>query len=136
VSRENVELVRGMFRDLDGVYGLIGVTAPDFVWDLTTFEGWTEQGEFHGLDAFVGFLRTWVEPYEEWNVEIESILDADGGDVVAILRQKGRLRDSDSAVELHYGIVYTIEGGLVQRARAYATPEKALEAIGLRKETT
>ncbi len=124
-----------MFRDLSGLYGLLAATALDFVWDMTTFEGWADQGEFHGFAAFVGFLHAWVEPYEEWDVEVESIIDGNGDHVVTVLRQKGRLRGSESAVELHYGIVYTVHDGRVRRAQAYATPDQALEAIGLRAET-
>jgi hypothetical protein len=32
---------------------------------------------------------------------------------------------------MHYGLVYTVEKGLISRADFYATPEEALEAAGL-----
>jgi hypothetical protein len=43
------------------------------------------------------------------------------------------LRGSESSVEMHYGIVYTVEEGLIARARLYGTSEEALEAAGLRE---
>ena len=48
--------------------------------------------------------------------------------------QRGRPRNSDSWVEMDYGVVYTIEGGMVRRAKAYATPAEALEAVGLSEQ--
>jgi hypothetical protein len=50
---------------------------------------------------------------------------------VEITRQRGRLRGSDSWIEWRYGIVYTVEEGLIRRGKVYATPEEALEAAGL-----
>jgi hypothetical protein len=34
---------------------------------------------------------------------------------------------------MDYGLVYTVEEGLISRAEFYAIPEKALEAAGLRE---
>jgi len=132
MSQENLEIVRRILSDdTPALYRFIVQTSPDFVWDMSTFEGWPDQGEFHGLEEFIGFLRSWVEPYEEWRIEVEDILDPGGDRVVAVLRQEGRLRDSESRVEMHYGIVYTVKDGTIRRAEVYATPEQALEAAGL-----
>jgi hypothetical protein len=35
---------------------------------------------------------------------------------------------------LHYGIVYTVEEGLIRRADFYVPPEQALEAAGLSEQ--
>ena len=50
---------------------------------------------------------------------------------MATLHQRGKPHGSDSWVEMDYGIVYTVEKGLISRADFYAPPEKALEAAGL-----
>jgi hypothetical protein len=47
------------------------------------------------------------------------------------MNQRGKLAGSDSWVGLRYGIVYTLEEGLIRRAAVYASPEEALEAVGL-----
>ena len=36
-------------------------------------------------------------------------------------------------VEMHYGIVYTVEEGSISRAQFYTTAEEALGAAGLRE---
>ena len=49
------------------------------------------------------------------------------------LHQRGKPHGSDSWVEMEYGLVYTVEAGLIARGDFYATPAKALEAAGLRE---
>jgi ketosteroid isomerase-like protein len=128
VSRGNVELVRSMLTDFSAFNRVLGVLAPDFVWDLSGFEGWTGQSKFEGRDAFIGFMRSWTDPYDDLELETERIVEAESGKVVAVLRQRGRLRGSDSLVEMHYGIAYTVDRGQITRAQVYATPDEALES--------
>jgi ketosteroid isomerase-like protein len=134
MSADNVELVRDALADVVETQRASGAAAPGFVWDMTTFEDWPEQNEFHGVDAFNEFLRRWVEPYDEWTLEVEELHEVADDQVVAVLRQRGRLRDSAAQVEMHYGIVYTVQGRQLQRAQVYATPEEALSSVGLPAE--
>jgi ketosteroid isomerase-like protein len=53
--------------------------------------------------------------------------------VVVTLHQRGKPHDSDSWVEMHYGLIYTVEDGLIVRADFYETPESAIEAAGLQE---
>ena len=62
---------------------------------------------------------------------VETLLAAGVNGVGATLHQRGKPRDSDSWVEMHYGIVYAVDEGLITGARLYPTPEEALEAAGL-----
>jgi ketosteroid isomerase-like protein len=104
---------------------------PDAVFDLSTFSGWPGEPGIRGLDAFVAFRNTWMEPYDDWSYEAEKILDAGTNRVVTIFHQRGKPRGSDSWIEMRYGIVYSVEEGLISRGQVYATPEEALEAVGL-----
>jgi hypothetical protein len=36
-------------------------------------------------------------------------------------------------VNERYGLVYTVEGGLIRRVQMYRTPDEALKAAGLRE---
>jgi hypothetical protein len=58
-------------------------------------------------------------------------VDGGGDRVVATMNQRGKLAGSDSWVGLRYGIVYTVDGGLIRHAAVYASPEEALEAAGV-----
>ena len=136
MAQENIELVRTVlaaFVEVDE--GLVDRQRLEefFAQDaITTFSGFMEEGTtLHSSDEFLELRAAWMEPYDEWMYDVEKILDAGGSRVVATFCQRGRPHDSDSWVEMHYGLVYTIEDGLISRADFYATPEEALEAAGL-----
>jgi ketosteroid isomerase-like protein len=137
MSQENVELARATlaaFVEVDE--GLVEPQrleeffAPDAV---ATFSGFMEDETTLSVSEFLELRAAWMEPYDDWSYEPEKIIDAGGNRVVVTLRQRGKPRGSDSWVEMRYGLVYTIEGGLITRGEFYATPEAALEAAGLRE---
>ena len=135
MSRENVEVVRDALNAWIEVDE--GLAEPDrlaefFVPDAIFAMGKRLGGaELRGVDEFLAWRATWIEPYEEWSYSAEKILDAGANRVVAMFHQRGKLRDSDSWLEWDYGIVYTVEEGLITRGEVYATPVEALEAAGL-----
>ena len=136
MSQENVELARAAlaaFAEVDE--GLVDPQRLEefFARDaVTTFSGFMEdETTLRGAGEFIEFRAAWMEPYDDWSYEPEKILDAGGNRVVVTLHQRGKPRGSDSWVDMHYGLVYTVEKGLISRAEFYATPEEALEAAGL-----
>jgi ketosteroid isomerase-like protein len=136
MSRENVEVVRRFLADLADPLGKPSeslVFPPDVVWDLSAVAGWTGKTRYVGRDEFLEFLRDWVQPYEDWGYEVERLFDGDGDLVVAVLHQHGRLSGGEAQVEMSYGIVYTVRDRQVRHASVYASPEEALEAVGLRE---
>jgi ketosteroid isomerase-like protein len=133
MSRENVEVVAAGYREFQATQRPTGFLAPDLVWDMGTFLGWPDEEEYLGPDGFMEFMAKWRDPYDEWDFELEDVVDADDDRVVAIVRQRGRLKGAGSWVELRFGIVNTVAGGLIRRMEAFATPAEALEAVGLRE---
>jgi ketosteroid isomerase-like protein len=141
MSQENVEMVRAAlntFAELDE--GLVGrerveeFFAQDVITTFSGFAGFMEEGRtLRGADEFLEFRAAWMEPYDDFLYEPVKIIDAGGNRVVATLHQRGKPHGSDSWVEMDYGLVYTVEEGLVTQADFYATPEKALKAAGLQE---
>ena len=141
MSRENVELARAAlnaFAELDE--GLVGrerveeFIAQDVKATFSGFEAFLgKQTMLRGGDEFLEFRAAWMEPYDEFSYEPVRIIDAGGNRVVVTLHQRGKPHGSDSWVEMDYGMVYTVEEGLISRADFYATPGQALEAAGLRE---
>ena len=132
MSEENVEIVRRVTTEFTETHQVLPeLVAPDFVWDLSSWPAWSGPQEFHGRDEFLRFFADWIDAYAEWDQEIEGVIDAGGNQVVETTRQRGRLRGSDSWIDWRYGIVYTVEEGLIRRGKLYGTPEEALEAAGL-----
>jgi ketosteroid isomerase-like protein len=132
MSQENVEVVAATFREFKTTRRPTQFTTPDWVWDMRAFRGWPENEEYRGDEEFMEFFAKWTEPYDEWDLEIEELVDADDDRVVIIVRQRGRLRGTDSWVELRYGTVCTLADSLIQRMEVFMTPVDALEAAGLR----
>jgi ketosteroid isomerase-like protein len=137
MSQKNVELVRealNAFAELDE--GLVDrqrveeFFAPDVITTFAGF-GFVDEQTFRGSEQFIEFRAAWIDPYDDFLYEPRKILDAGGNRVVALLHQRGKPRGSDSWVEMDYGLVYTVEEGLITRGYFYAPSEKALEAAGL-----
>jgi ketosteroid isomerase-like protein len=131
MSQENVEIVRRVVTEFAETQQLSELVAPDLVWDMRSWAGWTGQAEFHGHNGLMAFFAEWTDAYEEWAQEFESFIDAGGSQVVVAAVQHGRLRGSDSWVDMRNVFLYTVEDRLIRRAEVYASPEEALEAAGL-----
>jgi ketosteroid isomerase-like protein len=134
--RENVEIVRELLAEFAETHRAVArLTTPDFVWDMGTFRGWPDAPTYTGPDGFDEFFAKWIDPYEDWDMNVQDLIGAEAERVVAMVTQRGRLRGADSWVELHYGMVYTLTEGLVSRIESFATQDEALEAAGLSEKT-
>jgi ketosteroid isomerase-like protein len=83
------------------------------------------------LDATQRALREYFETFEEFHVEIEELINADGDHVVATIRDGGRIRGSDAEVSNRYFHVWTFGDGKIVRLSAHTEQRRALEAAGL-----
>ena len=103
--------------------------APNVV---TTFSGFLEEATtLHGHDQFLEFRTAWMETFEDFSYEAKEILDAGASEVVVMLSQRGKPHGGGPWVEMDYGLVYTMEDGVIIRADFYAPPEKADKAAGV-----
>ena len=137
MSQENVDLARAALNawvEVDEALAdpkqILGeFFTPDVI---TTISGFMEkETTLRGWDEFLEFRAAWMQPYDDFSYEPVRIVDAGANRVVVTLRQRGNSHGSDSWVEMDYGLVYTVEVGLITRADIYATPLDALEAAGL-----
>jgi ketosteroid isomerase-like protein len=103
---------------------------PEFVWDMTTFRGWPEAQTYAGIEGAREFMATWVDAWDDWELEIEALHDA-GDSVVAIVRQRGRAKSTGMPVDMHFAQVWTFRDGKQIRMQAYDDPAEALRAHGL-----
>jgi ketosteroid isomerase-like protein len=132
MSRENVEVVAKLHAEFERTrHAVPKFLAPDFVWDMSTFRGWPDDAEYYGAEGFDRFLAAWVAPWDDWSLEIEDMVDMGDDEVLVLMRQGGIPKGAQARVELQYGTVYTLREGLITRARVYASPSEAREAVGL-----
>jgi ketosteroid isomerase-like protein len=86
-----------------------------------------------GLDAIVAYLKQWLDAWEYWRVEPESVIDA-GDKVVVLSRSAGKGRAS--GIELapfDSAHVVTVTGGRIVRIDGFYDRDDALAAAGIRR---
>jgi ketosteroid isomerase-like protein len=132
VSRENVEIVARGYADFAATRDFAEErTDPDFVWDMSTFSGWPEKKTYEGTDGAREFLATWTEPFDEWKLEVEELIDAGEEEVIGVLRQRGTSKSTGLEVDMQFAMLWTIRDGRYIRMRMYADPDEAKRAAGL-----
>jgi ketosteroid isomerase-like protein len=131
MSRESVALVAEGWEHFKTTgRPLEAILAPDFVWDMSTFQGWPEQPLYEGADGVARFLDDWSGAFEDWTIEVEALHDA-GEQVVCVCHQTARAKLTDVPVDMRFGMVFTVRDGLETRMQMYADPAEALAAAGL-----
>jgi ketosteroid isomerase-like protein len=137
MSDENVEVIRRMlatFIEVDE--GLVEpgqlqqFFAVDAALDMDP-EVDPEGTRFHSIDEFIEWRTQWIEMFDDWSYTPEAFLEAGANRVAVTFRQRGRLRGTDDWLDMHYGIVYTVEKGSITASRMYVTVKDTLEAVGL-----
>jgi ketosteroid isomerase-like protein len=132
VSQENVEVIRRLVDAWNGGdrEGWLAPSHPEVEWS----SGILRQVE--GGDAVhrgrTGIAQYWDDWHALWDLNIEVSEMRDLGDTVLVLGQlRTRGKASGAEVERPVGYTFQFEDGLVRRARAYLSPEEALQAAGL-----
>jgi ketosteroid isomerase-like protein len=141
VSKENVELVRGLqpSPDVDLVQmfgnngkGMLDALKPFFHDDVVIGgDVFGSAPEREGLEGLKEGWADWLEPWETYRAEIEDVIDA-GEEVVVLTRDYGRRAGMSTEVSVMGASVWTVRDGKVARARFFADREAGLRAAGLR----
>ena len=131
MSQENIEVVKACYElfgkgDLEGILQYIDpegeVIEPPKMPDAQTF---------HGQDGFIAAIGHWSGEFDDFQVEIERLIDAADDTVIAFVRQVARGKQSGVPVKTRVGNVYTFRDGRILRWEMFIPPEDALEAAGL-----
>jgi ketosteroid isomerase-like protein len=130
-TRENVATLEEgyeWFRDHGRFPGRLAT--PDFIWDMSHFQGWPEQQVYEGIEGANDFIATWGEAWDDWRIEVEAMHEA-GEKVVTLLRQGGRSKVSGMRAEMSFAMVWSFRDGLEARMDMYSDTREALRAVGL-----
>lgn len=125
VIRKFFELVRE--DDTDGILELL---APDVVW-LGTRGGLDENRVTRGADAFLEYRQEIEQTWEQFEVEVERVIESDAT-VVVYLREMARGR---GALNVHSetAVVFKVRAGRIIEGRGYLDRNEALSAAGLQE---
>ena len=134
MSQENVEIVRreyAAFAARDWA-ALADLCHPEIEYE-TLQSAPSVSGTYHGLDEITEFFDAWAEPYSEFRVEPEEIIDA-GDHVLTVERHAVRgLKGSDSETWMRqsFACLISLKEGRIWRVQECPTLSQALEAAGL-----
>ncbi len=127
-QEENAELVhRGVDAynrgDIETVLHLLDADI-----EVHTAPGLINAGTYRGHDGFLQWATQWVEAWEEFRIEVESIEPVGDDLVVAGIRQLGRGAGSGVEVEMRLAQLYEVHDGKATRFHLYPDRKAALDA--------
>jgi ketosteroid isomerase-like protein len=130
MSQENVELLRAFCAtwDRDDPPDFL-LLDPDVVFEddlLPDHAGET----YRGREGVMRSIRTWLEPYERFTIELEQIVES-GDRLVSIHRFRYKAQYTGIEGEMRYAYLWTFRDGKVIHFRTFREPKEALEAVGL-----
>jgi ketosteroid isomerase-like protein len=128
MSEENVEAVRRIYERVTA-----SLEWPEELFDADFESDMGELGLVGALrlDATQEALREYFEAFEDFHVEMEELIHADGEHVVNTIRDAGRIRGSHAEVSNRYFHVWTFGDGRIVRLSVHTERGRALEAAGL-----
>ena len=134
MSQENLEVARRVYEAWNEGDFPAFFAAMDPEIELVLPEGGINAGTRQGLRGMGQFLESYVESFEDFQVESEEFFEA-GDQVVAFVRISGRGRGSGIETENRPAQLLTLRGGKIRRLEVFPERERqaALEAAGLRE---
>jgi ketosteroid isomerase-like protein len=87
------------------------------------------RSEYRGLDELMEYLVNWYGQWEEYDVEPVSIEDV-GEYVLAVVRERGRLKGSGLEVQENFSHSFVLRDGKVVEWRMFDSHAEALKALG------
>ena len=132
MSQEHIDLLRRGFEHVVRTRELPReMFQPDLIWDASTYGPvGVNMRKCVGFAEADRWLAEWVEPFDEWTIELEEYFDA-GDQVVTFVRQHGQTEHGPE-VELRHAFVWTFRDGLAAKVELYSDRDEALAVAGLR----
>lgn len=103
---------------------------PEVEWDVSAYPlpGAPTHGK--GREGYVQWVTEWLGMWVHHESTVKEVVDA-GNELVVVLRETVRARDSETPIERDLIQVVTVRGRRAVRFRYYRTRREALEAVGL-----
>jgi len=131
VSEQNKRVVeRGHeARSAGRIHDWLETLDPDIEWDISGYpiEGFPVRGA--GRSEFVAHVSRYWSLWNDYAQHVTDMIEV-GDEVVVVLHEHARLRNSDAGIERDVAAVWTIENGRRVRFRAFTGREQALRAVG------
>ncbi len=131
MSRENVELLAELWgRWQRGDASWTDKLDPQLEWDISAhpLPDFPDRGS--GREEFLRHFAEYLAGWVDYRSTVVETIDV-GDDVVTVLHETARLRDSQSVLDRKRTQVWTVRDGQVRRFRAFESKQAALQAVSL-----
>lgn len=99
---------------------------------MSNYHGWPERSVYRGHQGLTDFFDTWLEPWEDFHIELKELIDLPGDRGYGIGHGRGHGRSSGAAVELPpLAQISEFRGGRILHVDNYSDIEEARKAAGL-----
>jgi ketosteroid isomerase-like protein len=131
MSPGDVDVVRNAYEafNKDGSEGTLNFLHSDVVWDESTLPA-RRPGIYRGHEGVLRLGRENAELWKDIRVDIDELIDAGPGVVVASVRVRGHGRHTGQEVELAMSQVWWIRDGKGHQVKLYLDSQEAIEAAG------
>jgi ketosteroid isomerase-like protein len=92
---------------------------------------WLEDRLYKGHEGVRQLSAFWTKQFDGYGLEPEKFIELGGGQVVALLRQRGRIKGSGNRIEQPIGYIAQIQRGKVTEVQVYFSWDATLDAAGL-----
>ena len=132
MSQENVETVRLVYRAFQAgeFTEMLGLLDPNIEAIPADVAGMPRV--YHGHEGFIEFMSEWFEPWDEYSIELQELLDA-GDKVTTAEHHVGRSSETGLEVSQRVWAVWTIDGTGPVACKCFLDESEALQAAGLRE---
>jgi ketosteroid isomerase-like protein len=132
MSQDNVEVVRrGQEARSAGRFDeWIHTLDPEIEWDISGYPlpDFPERGS--GRSEFIAHVTKYWSRWNDYAQTVQRTIEV-GDDVLVILREQARMRNSDALVDREVATIWTVRDGVRVRFRAFERPDEALKAAGI-----
>jgi ketosteroid isomerase-like protein len=127
MSQEDLEIVRRTIEafNRDGVEAAIEYLGVDIDWVAPP--EWLEESVYRGHEGIRRIAAQWTENFDQYRLSIEELIDV-GDRVLALLVQRGRIKESGDPIEQRIGHVWEVRDGKGVHVEVYFSWEQACEA--------
>ena len=102
----------------------------DLVWrDRQTYPDFPQR--ISGVGELMAFIEQYREGWVDMVAELLELIEAPGGRVLTLVRQRGLGRESGVPIVIHFFMLHTIRDGKVRKIEYFRHRADALKAAGL-----
>jgi ketosteroid isomerase-like protein len=132
MSDENKQVVKRGHeaRSAGRIWDWMETLDPDIEWDISGYPVADFPTRGSGRKEFVAHVTKYWSLWNDYSQDVKEMIDA-GENVVVVLHEHARMRNSDVDLERDVAAVWTIQDGKRVRFRAFARREDALRAAGI-----